>query len=178
MTTAPPPAPRRDYDLLWLALAVLLFAGILVGTGIYVFSRYVFREMVTVRREVRERSMKIHTPAGSMEASQGPSSPSELALPVYPGAKPTEREGASLSLQIPLQKNVRVVTAEFLTPDSLEKVAEYYHRELGPSVSESRGTNEVRFSMLFAGKQKWVVVRRENRQTLIALVNITEAQGQ
>lgn len=178
MTTVPPPDSRRDYDLLWLALAVLLFAGILVGTGIYVFSRYVVREVVTVRRDLRERSLKIHTPAGSMQASQGAPSPEELALPLYPGAKPTEREGASLSLQIPLQKNMSVVTAEFTTSDPFDKVVGYYRQQLGPSVSESRGKNEVRFSILSASKQKWVVVRRQDRQTLIALANMTEAQSQ
>jgi len=178
MTSAPPPLPRRHSNLLWVLAAVVLFAGLLVSTGIYVFSRFVLRDMLSIRREVRERSMKIQTPAGSLEVTEGGLSDAVTGLPLYPGAQPTGRSGASLSLQIPLQKNMRLVTAEFSTADPFEMVVNYYRQRLGQAAKELRGTNEVSFSIVAGGKQKWVVVRRKGLRTEIAMANVTEAGSQ
>jgi hypothetical protein len=176
-TVPPPPAPRRDHDLLWLLAGVVLLAGFLVAAGLYTLSRYAAR-VVSFNEELRGRAVRIQTPGGSLQASRLVS-PQETGLPVYPGARlATGREGAALSFDIPLEQSVRFVAARLITPDAFDQVVGYYRRELGRAAAESRGANSVRFSIASAGKRKWVVVSREDSGTEIALINVTEAGGQ
>ena len=170
----PPPSPRRNHDLLWLLTGVVLLAALLVGSGVYVFSRHVLRRVMLVREEMRGRSMRTQAPAGSPELGDS----ALLGLPIYPGAHPTGRKSAGVSLAIPVPKGMRLVTEEFVTPDPFEMVVDYYRRRLGQAEIQSRGTNEVRFALGADAKRKWVVVRRSGLQTEIALANATEAGGQ
>lgn len=178
MNTPPPPnRPRRDYSIAWILAGVLFLAGALVFTGIWVFSRYLVGHIgVSIRDEQGQGGVAVQTPAGSLEARTGEVSPAELALPPYPNARPTNRQGASVSLDVPLAKNVRVVTAEFETTDPFDRVVEFYRRELGSAAREQRSGDEVRFWQSSEGKQKIVVVRRRAGHTEIAMANITEAR--
>ncbi len=177
-----PPAPsvprQTDYTVLWIVLGVLLFAGALTFTGVYIFARYLARQItLDVRRTASGRSVDIQTPVGSMRVKAGEISEQQLGLPIYPGARHKEKKGATISLEVPSATAVQVVAAEFETDDPLEKVAAFYRERLGGSFSERSGKNMAEFVMRQGEQQKLVVVRRKLRMTEIALVNVTEARS-
>lgn len=176
MSTAPPPTPRRrDYSLVWLLLGVVVLAGGLVFTGIYVFSRYLVTQVnVGVHDTDSGRSVDVQTPAGSLHVNTGEVSEKELGLPLYPGARRVHKEGATVSLEIPEGKSIRALSAQFETDDSLEKVGDFYRRQLGREVHESRDGAGIRFFLHAGAKQKLVILHRK-LVTEITLANLTEA---
>lgn len=172
--TSPP--HRRDYSLVWLLGGVVLLAGVLVFTGIYVFSRYLVTQVtMNVHDTESGRSVDVQSPAGSLHVNTGEISEKELGLPLYPGARRVRKEGATVSLEIPEGKSVRALSAEFETPDSLDKVAGFYRQQLGTAATESRAPGRAKFFLHSGMKQKIVVVTATPATgTRITLANITE----
>ncbi len=177
--TTPPPAraPRRDYTFVWLLAAVLVVAGVLLFTGIYFFARYIGQQVsLGSRGRGEQTTVEMQTPVGSVAGGAGAARISELGIRVYPGARPTSREG-QISLNIPLAHNVRVVSAEFTTPDAPDQVAAFYGRELGSAATVHRLGDETRVIQKHEGKQKYVSIRPSGHGTEFVLANITEAES-
>ena len=172
----PPPVPRRtDYTFVWVLLGVLLFGGLLLFSGIYIFSRYIARQVgMDIRDTGGGKSVNIETPAGSLQVKTGEIGEQELGLPIYPGARRQKKEGASISLEVPAEKTVRVVAAAFETDDPMEKVSEFYRWRLGGLVIERRNKDRLEFVVESGGRKKVVGLRRKFGRTEIALANITE----
>lgn len=171
----PPPLPRRaDYTFVWLLLGVMGFAGVLVFTGVYVFSRYLASQISLDIRHMDGR-VDIETPVGSLKVQKGEVSEAELAMPIYPGARRIKRAGTNISIEVPSERSMRVVAAEFETGDALELVAAFYRKRLGREFTERRHRARTEFVMQDAGRQKRVILWRRGQVTNIALANITEA---
>ncbi len=177
MSSQPPPMPRRaDYTVLWIMLGVLLFGGVLAFAGVYIFARYIARQIsMDIRSVAGGKAVNIETPVGSLEVSTGEISERQLDLPIYPGARRQKKQGATISLEVPSEKTVRVVAAEFETDDSLDDVATFYRKWLGDAAIERRRNGHLEFVMHVGGKQKLVLLRKTHGRTEIALASITEA---
>lgn len=178
MSAPPPPIkrPRTDYAFAWILLGVMLVAGVLVFTGIYVFSRYIMKQVsFDIRESASGGDVAVETPAGSLRVRTGEATEAEIGLPLYPRAVRRESEAGSISLEVPASKAVRVVAAEYETPDSLDKVIEYYRRELGAAARESRLGPVVQFETGGEERHKRVALRRSGNLTRITLASITEA---
>jgi len=63
---------------------------------------------------------------------------SRLGLPVYPGAKYVKGENSgtvNLSFGVKGKPDILIVTGKFRTTDSLEKVSDFYKKNLGKAVT-------------------------------------------
>jgi hypothetical protein len=176
MASQPQPTiPRRpDYTFAWILLGVLVVAAVMVFAGVYIFSRYLASQITMDVRHLG-RGVEIETPAGSLKVQKSEVSEADLALPVYPGCQRIKGEGATVSIEVPSEKSLQVVAAEFETGDALERVAAFYRKRLGKAFQERRGRQRAEFVMHDAGRQKRVILWRRGEKTRIALANITEA---
>ncbi len=123
-----------------LISAVILSAAILAG--------WPGRLTRATRAYAEERGTKeilIKTPWGSLEAAEV-ADLSRLGLPVYPGAKYVKGENSgtvNLSFGIKGKPDIRILTGKFRTTDSLEKVSDFYKKNLGKAVTKySEKTSE------------------------------------
>jgi hypothetical protein len=83
-----------------------------------------------------KKEVSIKTPIGSLEVHPEVSE-ARLGLPIYPGARPTsEDEGATVNFDFANEESVRIVAGKFETPDSLERVKEFYRARLGDRVTK------------------------------------------
>jgi len=175
MASQPQPhVPRRaDYTFAWMLLGVLGLAGLLVFSGIYVFGRYLVRQISMDIRQINKR-VEVDTAAGSLKVQKGEPTEAELRLPIYPGARRVKGDGAMISIEIPVAASLRVVAAEYQTDDALERVASFYRKRLSRDFQERRGRSRVEFVMRDAEQHRRVIIWRARHTTQIALANITE----
>ncbi len=174
--TPPPPSPRRaDHTILWVLLGAVIFGMVLLFSGVYIFSRYIARQVgVDIRQAAGGRTVDIETPLGSLQVQRGEVSESQLGLPIYPGARRKKREGATISLDVPSESSVRVVAAEFETSDPIEKVLEFYRERLGGAAVERRLKGRIALEITNGGAKRIVVLRRRAGGAEIALANVNE----
>ncbi len=179
-TSTPPLPPRRSgSNLLWVLLGVVLFGGVLAFTGIYIFARYLAREVIVDVRNLPRggKSISVETPKGSFRLDAGEVSEAQLGMPIYPGARRRKEHGATISIEVPSEKSVLVAAAEFETDDPLDKVAAFYRERLGDSASEHRRDGGVEFKIKGEeGRVKVVGLRRYGTGTRIGMANVTEAE--
>jgi hypothetical protein len=157
-----------------MLLGVLGLAGLLVFSGIYVFSRYLVRQISMDIRQL-DKQVEVDTAAGSLKVQKGEPTEAELRLPIYPGARRVKGDGAMISIEIPAAASLQVVAAEYQSDDALERVASFYRGRLSRDFKERRGRSRVEFVMRDAEQQRRVIIWRVRHKTQIALANITES---
>jgi len=181
MSTPPtlPARPSHDHGLLWVVLGVVVFGGLLLFSGVYIFARYLARQVsLDVRNSERGgKSVSISTPGGSFRVNAGHVSEEQLGMPIYPGARRRRKEsGATISIEVPSEKSVFVAAAEFETDDSLDQVAAFYRERLGVTAIERHTEGKLEFVIKGGGKEKVVGLKRTGRGTEIGMANVTEAE--
>ena len=82
----------------------------------------------------QEKTLQVDTPFGGVHVNTDQVKASDLGLPMYPGAEPVRGDDKHKSADVHLgfgewQMRVRAVT--YSTPDSPEKVTEFYKKALG-----------------------------------------------
>ena len=175
-----PPQPSGSHShwvaiaLLFLALIVLI-AGIAVWGGVHYLSSMVHMQVEQGSGGKKEVSIK--TPVGSLEVHEDLNEAS-LGLPIYPGAsRLQDHNSATVSIDIADQAKVRVLAGRFQTPDSIDKVAAFYHERLGDQVTKFTQRNEegkTVFEMKHNKQDKVVALKNEGDKTLIELVRVSE----
>ena len=88
--------------------------------------------------ERENKEFLIKTPWGFFEA-QKTLDPSRLELPLYPGAKYVKDNDSgtvTLNLSFSGQPPIRILAGKFRTPDKVEKVREFYRKNLGSGVTK------------------------------------------
>ena len=82
----------------------------------------------------KEKTVQVDTPFGGVHVNTDQVSASDLGLPVYPGAEPARGDDKHKSADVHLgfgEWQLRVRAVSYATPDSEEKVAEFYKKSLG-----------------------------------------------
>jgi len=82
----------------------------------------------------KEKTVQVDTPFGGVHVNTDQVSASDLGLPVYPGAEPVRGDDKHKSADVHLgfgEWQLRVRAVSYATPDSEEKVAEFYKKSLG-----------------------------------------------
>jgi len=186
-TVSPPPSyphvPPPRASGLWLAIVLLILALILVVSGItlYVGARYLSRAVKVNVEKAGEKQVSVRTPVGSLEIGKEVSEAS-LGLPIYPGAKKIEGgDSARVNIEIPGGASVRVLAAEFETPDPLDKVKEFYRGRLGSEVTQfvERNTGgKTVFHINRQGLEKVVSLKSTVCCTRIELVRVAHGKGE
>jgi hypothetical protein len=128
MAGAPISRPPQKNKTLWWILgtfgvvcAVLVVLGLVVG--LY-FARH-------VRIKESAKQVSISSPVGDLKVHETEGADA-TGLPVYPDAT-AAKGGATVEFQPAGEEaGTRIVAAEYLTSDSLEKVEAWYAKQLGP----------------------------------------------
>lgn len=179
------PPPRRNDSLrgvLGILLGVLAVALVLIFAGIYFGGRYLARNVnINVRERGEEKSVRIQTPGGEVNIEAGKAvSPAHLGLPLYPGAIRREKQGASLSIEAPGEAGGSVQVQAYETPDPLDRVAEWYRKELGSDFiieherKRGMGGEAVVFESKSKDEHRLVALKREGNVTEIVLTVVKE----
>lgn len=82
----------------------------------------------------KEKTVQVDTPFGGVHVNTDQVSASDLGLPVYPGAEPVRGDDKHKSADVHLgfgEWQLRVRAVSYATPDSQEKVTEFYKKALG-----------------------------------------------
>ena len=131
---------------------------------------------VTASNTKQGDAVSVDTPFGSLHVREDSRiDPKRLGIPVYPGAELRHDHHNLASVELNFgneDKALAVVAGEYTTPDSMEKVREFYHGELPHwMVSEGR-RGDVHFSFTEGGYKRMVVLTERDGFTRIALVSI------
>ena len=107
----------------WPAIALSVVAG-LVGCLVH----------VDKDSNGKEKTVQVDTPFGGVHVNTDQVSASDLGLPLYPGAESVRGDDKHKSADVHLgfgEWQLRVRAVSYATPDSQEKVAEFYKKALG-----------------------------------------------
>jgi hypothetical protein len=107
----------------WPAIALSVAAG-LVGCRVH----------VDKDANGKEKTVQVDTPFGGVHVNTDQVSASDLGLPLYPGAESVRGDDKHKSADVHLgfgEWQLRVRAVSYATPDSQEKVAEFYKKALG-----------------------------------------------
>jgi hypothetical protein len=107
----------------WPAIALSVVAG-LVGCRVH----------VDKDANGKEKTVQVDTPFGGVHVNTDQVSASDLGLPLYPGAESVRGDDKHKSADVHLgfgEWQLRVRAVSYATPDSQDKVAEFYKKALG-----------------------------------------------
>ncbi len=117
----------------------LVLACVVVAlVTLWIISRHM---RIDVRDTARGTRVEIDTPFGGLKVRAAEDVAAELRLPVYPGARPTDKS-ASVELwggRGEREEGLDLVVAQFRTPDSLEEVDTWYRKQLGSEFLRKTG---------------------------------------
>ena len=186
MGIAPPPSlpPRKpqDRNMVWAAVLIVGFiiasAIVMVWFGLRILSHGVHVKVTESTPDSKVVTVK--TPVGDIRiAKEENISDLRLGLPIYPVATrervTSDDNSVSVSFSLPQQVSLRVAVAKFDTPDSIDKVEEFYKQQLGGEVTSFTQTNrdgKVVFEIKYGDQHKVVSLQPRNRGTHISLVRI------
>lgn len=130
-SAAPPPPRSNTVGIILLILGmIVLLSGLAIWAGV----RFLTHDLkVQVNDEgANRKEVSIKTPFGSVEANKnGGVSEAALRLPIYPGAKQVkDQDSASVSLGFPGSNSFSLAIGKFDTPDSFDKVRDFYQNRL------------------------------------------------
>jgi len=124
-----------------------------------------------------KKEILIKTPWGDLEAAATPD-PSRLGLPVYPGAKFMKAQGSdslSLDLSVKGKPDVHFLVGKFETTDGIEKVRDFYRKNLGKDVTkfiEKTDEGGMAFEMKGKSESKFVQLKSSSGGTQIDLLRL------
>ena len=153
---------------------ILIILGIFVGLGIIVVGIVgysVYRVAHSIHKDANG-NITMTTPKGTITAnSSNTLTAADLGIAIYPGA--TEGKGG-------LRMNIAgksMVTANFLTPDSPDKVMAFYEAQAGPNAQTNTTSAGGTISIQNGANSITVTVRQsaiaDNGKTQFTIVNVS-----
>jgi hypothetical protein len=169
---------QRGGVLSGVLIVLLVLIGIAVA-GVVLGGLYLARHIrVEESRSERGKSVEVSTPFGSLRVQEGGRlDPAKAGIPVYPGATAEESESKSFSLDLdfgPEHKEVTIIGAHYTTSDSLEKVVEFYRRELPHWIVAKKRRGWVQMEYTEQGYKRFVGISERHGQTRIVLAQVGE----
>lgn len=181
MPPAPPRARSNVLAIVLLSLALIVIVSLIgIAIGLRIISHAVYDSVrVQVNKGGRGQKVSITTPVGSLEVNKNVDEAS-LGLPIYPGAKRLrDEDGATVNMNFGGKDAVRVAAAKFQTPDSLEKVRDFYKQQLGSEVTKfTEKDGKTVFEIKRHGLEKVVALKSEWAGTRIEIVRVDEGRGE
>ncbi len=192
MGSSPPPLePSRkplDRHIVW---AIVLVIGFIIASGIFMvwFGLRILSRSVHVKvteNSPHRKVVTVNTPVGDFKVSKEESvSDLQLGLPVYPGATRVtdshENDSVSLTFDLPDRLNLRIAVAKFNTPDPLDKVREFYKKQLGgeaTSFTQTDRNGKTVFEIKYGEQDKVVSLSPHDGGTRIDLVRIFHGRAE
>lgn len=156
-----------------LVLIGLAVAGVVLG-GLYLAHNIRVEES----RSERGKSVEVSTPFGSVRVEEsGRLDPAKAGIPVYPGATAEERKGKSVSLELDFgseHKEVTIIGAHYTTSDPVEKVLEFYRKELPHWIVAKKRRGWVQMEYSEQGYKRFVGIGEQGSRTRIVLAQVGE----
>jgi hypothetical protein len=167
---AAPPPKSGPSALKIILIIVAIFAGLgIIGAGIIGYG--VYRVAHSIHKDANGE-ITINTPKGAITENPNETiTASDLGIAIYPGA--TQGKG-SLRMTI---GGKSMVTANFLTPDSPDKVFAFYKDKVGPN-AQTMSTGSGGIITMQSGSNSVTVTvaqspNENNGETQITIVNTT-----
>lgn len=149
----------------------LLCLMMLVVAGLGVAGWYVAHDIRVTSSGDR---VSVETPFGSLRVRENRAfNPKHFGIPLYPGAQPC-RDAKSASVEVDFDSahsGLTVLAAEYTTPDSVEKVRDYYRQEL-PSWLITERHHCIQIESGHGADKRIVCIRQRRGLTRIALASL------
>lgn len=177
---APPPPPRSGSHIVAIVLLTLALIVLVAGVAVWFGLKFLARNVqVSVDDAGGRKGVSIRTPVGSLEVKPQVDE-SRIGLPVYPGATRVEDEGsASVHVDLPDAKSLRVYAARFETEDPLEKVQDFYAEQLRgrlTKAAEKKPDGKVVFEIKRDDQEQIVALETKGGKTMISLVRVVHGE--
>jgi len=159
-------------------VAVLILAALAV-VGVFMAGMY-FAENIHVEktRGAHGETVKVDTPIGSMRVKAHQRlDPKLIGVPVYPGAIREDEHGGGASFEFDSDSTHRafaVMAAEYSTDDSVDKVKEFYHRELPHWIFSKSRHGHLQMEYTEDGYKRIIAIHEEDGRTRIGLASVGE----
>ena len=125
-----PPSSRSQNNAIWWILGILGGGVVVLALCGLLFAAYIARQ---VHIKEAGKNVEISTPVGQIQVNKGGAH--DTGLPIYPGAKTFESDGANIEITPVEGTQVGVAAAKYFTSDPLDKVTAWYRERLGPEFS-------------------------------------------
>lgn len=160
-----PPAKKGSsaVKIILIVLGVFFLLGALVVGGI-IYGAY--RIADSVKQETGAGGeTRVETPFGTAETNKDPEEiAKELDVEIYPGATPVREGSSSVTFG-----GVKATTAVFETPDSAQKVYQFYKEEVrNPTMTSSEGDTH---TIMAGDKENFltIVIQSQDDKTRITI---------
>jgi hypothetical protein len=170
-----PPPPKSGSSALKIILIILaVFVGLgIIGASIVAYG--VYRVAHSIHKDA-EGNISVTTPKGTITANSSDTfTESDLGIAIYPGA--TQGKGG-LRMTI---AGKSMVTANFLTPDSPDKVIAFYKDKAGPNAQTMTTGAGGMITMQNGASSVTVTVTQSasenNGETQITIVNTSDSSS-
>ncbi len=168
---------RRGGILMGLLTGVLIVFCLVVLAGIYVATH------VRVGQSHSEsgNALRVESPFGNLNVHERRHfDPETWGVPVYPGAiRQTNRSpGASVEWELPnSDRSVSFVFAEYRTPDSAERVTDFYRDKLPHWIVTTKRDGSSHMEYRKGGFKRFVSIREESDGTHVGLASVADPAG-
>ena len=151
-----------------LAVFAVFMAGIYLADNIH----------VEKRSGANGDTVKVETPLGSMRV-QGHRklNPKLIGVPVYPDSTREDSDGRGASIDFSSHSGhneFTVLVAEYSTDDSIDKVKDFYHRELPHWMISHSHRGGLKMEYTEDGYKRIVAITEKDGRTRIALASLGE----
>lgn len=158
-------------------LAAFLILAALAVIGIFFAGMYVADNIhVKKSRGANGETVQVDTPIGSMRVQEHKKlDPKLIGVPVYPGALREDSDGGAASFDFSYDEAHRqfsVLAAKYTTDDPVDKVRDFYHRELPHWMFTEKHDGGFQMEYTEQGYKRFVVIKREHGQTCIGLASV------
>jgi len=159
-----------------ITLAVLF--GLLVGAAVVGGLYIAHNTRVEETHSASGKSVEVTTPLGSVRVHEsGRLDPVKAGIPVYPGAASEQGDSQSVSVELDLgslHQEVTVTAAHYSTEDSVDKVVEFYKKELPHWIIARKRRSGVRMEYTERGYKRFIGVSEKHGRTHMVLAQVGE----
>jgi hypothetical protein len=162
---------------LLMGLAVLAAAAVV---GVMIAGWYVADNVrVETTATSRGETVRVETPLGSVNVQQRAGLDARhLGVPVYPGAireDPDSNRLASFEIEFgSTHKEFSVIAAEYSSSDPVERVTEFYRKQLPHWIISKKKHNGLRMEYTEEGYRRIVAIREKQGRTHIGVASVGE----